>query len=199
MATELTEIVYILDKSRSMEWLRDTTIHAFNGFLQDQKSLPGEARLTLVLFSSDIEVPYNGLPLQAVPPLTRKEYATSRGTALYDAVCTTIDTVEARIKNMPEDDKPSRVVYVIHTDGEESASREYTRHQLVAKVGMLNASDTRDFIFLGASLEAIHDAKDFGVAHSMQYEATDTGTVQAFSVASQLVTERRGLPKTNIN
>lgn len=199
MKTEITDIIYILDKSRSMESLRDTTIHAFNGFLQDQKCVPGDARLTLVLFSSDIEVLYNGIPLRAVPLLTRNEYSTSRGTALYDAVCHTIDTVETRILELTEEDKPSRVIYVIHTDGEESASKVYTRDELISKIAVLNESDARDVIFLGASLEAIHDARDFGVAHSMQYEATDTGTINAFANISKAVTQMRGLPKTNLN
>lgn len=199
MKTELTEIVYVLDKSGSMEILRDRTINSFNEFLQEQKSVPGEARLTLTFFSSDFKVIHNGAPLNQVEPLTRSKYTPGGMTALYDAICSTIDTVEARIMELQEDEKPARVIYVIHTDGEENSSCEYTREQLVAKISELNDSSTRDFIFLGASLEAIHDAKGFGVSHSMQYEPTDAGTINAFATISKIVTEKRGLPKTNNN
>lgn len=123
MNQNLTEMIFILDRSGSMESLTEETIGGFNSLIEKQKEEPGEARITTILFDDKYELLHDHTPVQEIQRLTRKEYYARGCTALLDAVGLTIDRVGGRLAETPEEERPGRVVMVITTDGYENASR----------------------------------------------------------------------------
>ena len=130
MNQNLTEMIFILDRSGSMESLTEETIGGFNSLIEKQKEEPGEARITTILFDDKYELLHDHTPVQEIQRLTRKEYYARGCTALLDAVGLTIDRVGGRLAETPEEERPGRVVMVITTDGYENASRRYSRSQI---------------------------------------------------------------------
>jgi uncharacterized protein YegL len=126
MRNDLTEIVAILDRSGSMAHLADDTIGCFNKFIEDQKKVPGEAFLTTVLFDDQYNFLHEGVNIQDVKPMTAQEYFARGMTALLDAVGRTVIRIGERLSKMNEADRPSKVIVLIITDGEENSSKEFT-------------------------------------------------------------------------
>lgn len=117
MNGNLTELVFVLDRSGSMAHLEEDTIGGFNRMIAQQRGGPGDARVTVVLFDAQYEVLYNGMKIEDIPLMTNKEYYARGLTALLDAVGKTIDDVGGRLSAMPEEERPGKVVFVITTDG----------------------------------------------------------------------------------
>ena len=130
MNENLTDLVFILDRSGSMRGREQDTIGGFNGMIEKQKALAGEARVTTVLFDSVSKVLYSRASLRDVKPLTEKEYYAHGSTALLDAVGTAIDVVGAQLRDTAEAERPAKVIVIITTDGEENSSREYSLEQV---------------------------------------------------------------------
>ena len=126
MKKNLTELVFILDRSGSMAGLEADTIGGFNAMLEKQKRQPGEAYVSTVLFDNDCEVIYDRLPLDRVPALTEREYYVRGCTALLDAVGGAIHHIGNVHRYAREEDRPEKTLFVITTDGMENASRRYT-------------------------------------------------------------------------
>lgn len=122
-----TAIAMVIDRSGSMSGKEDDVIGGFNTFIQAQKKVPGKAIFTLVQFDDQYEVMYDGVDIQEVKELDRTTYVPRNSTALLDAVGRTISTLGSKLASMGENDRPSKVVVVITTDGFENASREHTR------------------------------------------------------------------------
>lgn len=146
-----THIICILDCSTSMGGQEEHVISNFNEFLKEQKDLPGKAKLTLVKFDSDYEVIYDQVNLQKAKKLTRKQYFCRGMTAMYDAIGSTID----RLKDK------KRAIVLIHTDGDENHSQEYTQEQ-VQKLVKSKKKDW-EFIFAGAGIDAKKYSGSFGM------------------------------------
>lgn len=158
MRNDLTEIVIVLDRSGSMASCRVQAQAGLNGFIEKQKFVPGEARVTLVQFDGAYEVVHAGRPLREVPPFT----LVPRGkTALYDAVGRTINEVGARLAATPEADRPGLVAFAILTDGLENASREFTAARVSAMIDHQRTKYNWQFTYLGANQDA------FAVADAM--------------------------------
>lgn len=177
MNTNLTEIVCILDRSGSMSGLANDTIGGYNSFINQQKSLDGEATLTTVLFDDKYDLLYDHIDIKSAHNITDKEYFARGMTALLDAVGKTINLVGERLNKTPDDEKPSKVIFVITTDGYENSSTEFT-HQLVR--GMIEHQKSKnnwEFIFLGAGIDAISQAKSIGIAcaNAVGYSASTDG------------------------
>ena len=134
MGGVLTDITFILDRSGSMAGLVDDTIGGFNTFLAEQKKVAGAANVTLVSFADGAATVYAGRPLADAPPLTRETYSPSGNTALYDAICETVDAAGARFAMMPESERPGMVMVVIITDGEENHSRKFSREDVFQRI-----------------------------------------------------------------
>ena len=113
MNDNLTELVFVLDRSGSMAHLEEDTIGGFNRMIAQQRDGPGDARVTVVLFDAQYEVLYNGVKIKDIPPMTSKQYYARGLTALLDAVGKTIDDVGERLSAMPEEERPVKYVYVI--------------------------------------------------------------------------------------
>ena len=126
MKQNLTEIVFILDRSGSMAGLEKDTIGGFNAMMEKQKKEPGEALVSTVLFDNNTQVIHDRVPLERMEPLTEKEYFVRGSTALLDAVGGAIHHIGNVHKYAREEDRPEKTLFVITTDGMENASRLYS-------------------------------------------------------------------------
>lgn len=172
----LTEFVCIIDRSGSMCSIEDDAIGGFNKFLEDQQALPGEAKLTMVLFDNKYEVVHDGVPISQVEPLTKATYVPRGTTALFDAIGRTIASVRSRYESGKSD--PARIMVVILTDGQENASREYTRSSQIRELINTCQNDLKwAFMYLSASDDAFTDGTTIGVSpnHVMRFSSTRCG------------------------
>lgn len=195
MKENLTFIAVVLDRSGSMEGLREDTIGGFNSFLSEQKRCPGEALFTLVQFDNFYEIHADCLKIGDVRELTRETYVPRGGTALYDAIGRTIDSVGAKLAAMPEVERPSKVLIMIQTDGHENASHAYTRAQVANMIKHQREKYAWDFVFVGASEQAVADAVALGVAAewTAQYSADAVGTAAVLrSIGTSTTSYRNG-------
>lgn len=186
MNKSLTEIIFIIDKSGSMHHLVDDTIGGFNSFVEEQKEEDGEARLTTVLFSSSRQKLYDGLDICEVPQMDRKQYFASGTTAMLDAIGETIDEVQHRIDNTPEEERPAHILCVITTDGMENASHTYSKTQIQNMIEHQTKGHGWEFIFLGANMDAVHEASALGISqnNAATYIPDSIGTTTLYSAVS---------------
>lgn len=175
MRENLTEMVFVLDRSGSMRNLTADTIGGFNELIEKQKKLDGDAYVTTVLFDHEYEVLHDHVALKDVAPLTDREYFARGSTALLDAVGRTINAVGARLVATPEEERPAHVVFVITTDGMENASREYTAKQVREMVEHQQQKYSWQFVFLGANMDAVSEARDLGISAKYAANFTPTG------------------------
>lgn len=189
MKKDLTELVFILDRSGSMGPLVSDTIGGFNSVLKRNQDAPGDAVVTTVLFDNEIRLLHDRLPIQAVQPITEKDYRPGGMTALLDAMGMAIDKIDQAHRHMAEDYRPEHVQFVIITDGLENASREYSR-QRIRQLVLDKQAAGWDFLFLGANMDAIAAAESMGIERdravttmadsagvSLQYEAVARATM----------------------
>lgn len=192
MRKGLTEIIFIADKSGSMQPLIDDTIGGFNGFVDEQKTVDGEARLTTILFNDQNQVVHDHIDIREVAPLDRSTYVVGGTTAMLDAIGTTIETVQRRIDNTPEDERPENVVCVITTDGQENAGRQYKKHQIQSLIDHQTKGHGWQFIFLGANMDAVSEAASIGIMNSATYFADGIGTQSVYTAVDCAVKGVRG-------
>ena len=178
MKKNLTEIVFILDRSGSMAGLEDDTIGGFNAMIEKQKSEPGEALISTVLFDNVSQVIHDRVDLQAVAPMTRKEYYVRGCTALLDAVGGAIHHIGNVHKYAREEDRPEKTLFVITTDGMENASRKYSYDRVKMMIQRQKEKYGWEFIFLGANIDAVKEAARFGIGadRAANYHADHKGT-----------------------
>lgn len=181
MKKDYTEIALVLDRSGSMDMVKNDTVGSFNTFIEDQKKVPGKVAFTLVQFDDVYEIVHDGKDLQDIPALTSLTYTPRGSTALYDAIGTTLNKLGARIANMQENDRPEKVVFVILTDGEENSSKEFNASNVSEMITHQREKYKWEFIFLGANQDAIISAKTLGInaANAMSYSSTGVGTQAA--------------------
>lgn len=173
---ELTELVFILDRSGSMCGLENDTIGGFNGMLEKQKKEEGKANVTTVLFDDEIETIHDRFPLEVVEPLTDKDYYVRGCTALLDAVGSTVKKVENIQNRLPQELKADKVIFIITTDGQENASHEYSAN-MVKKMIEKNQEKGWQFLFLGANIDAVEEASKLGInkSHAIKYKNDSKG------------------------
>ena len=193
MKKNLTEIVFILDRSGSMAGLEDDTIGGFNAFVEKQKKEDGEAILSAVLFDDSSEVIYDRVDIRHIGPMTDKQYYVRGSTALLDAVGGAIHHIRNVHKYAREEDRPEKTVFIITTDGMENASRHYTYRQVRQMVEHEKERYNWEFLFLGANIDAIETVGRFGIAkeRAVNYECDSAGTQLNYEVLSAAVTGYR--------
>ena len=183
MTKGYTHITVILDRTGSMEVIRDDTIGGFNAFVEEQKAQPGAATLTLVQFDSQdsYEVVLRNVPIAEVPQLTRETYVPRAATPLLDAIGRGIVDLEYSLAIMPESERPERVVMAIITDGQENASREFCKDDIERLIKGKQDLGWQ-FVFLSADLESFDDAASVGIPQGSRlfYQATSSGTTDAW-------------------
>ena len=163
MKKNLTEMVFILDKSGSMSGLEADTIGGFNSMIERQKNEEGEALVSTVLFSDNSTVIHDRVDIAKVEPLTRQQYFVSGCTALIDAIGGAIHHIGNVHKYAREEDVPEHTIFVITTDGMENASHRYTSDQVKAMVKRQKEKYGWEFLFLGANIDAVETAAHFGI------------------------------------
>ena len=189
MKKNLTEIVFILDRSGSMAGLEDDTIGGFNAMIQKQKAEAGEAYVSTVLFDNVSEVIHDRMDIQKIEPMTRKDYYVRGCTALLDAVGKAIHHIGNVHKYAREEDRPEKTLFVITTDGMENASRQYSYDKLKAMIERQKEKYGWEFLFLGANIDAAREAARFGIDadHSADYHADHEGTAVIYEAVSEVV------------
>ena len=197
MKKNLTELVFILDRSGSMAGLEGDTIGGFNAMLQKQRGEPGEALISTVLFDNKTEVIHDRVPLDRVSALTEKEYFVRGCTALLDAVGGAIHHIGNVHKYAREEDRPEKTLFVITTDGMENASRRYTYDKVKAMIERQREKYGWEFLFLGANIDAAREAARFGIRAdcAADYHADSIGTEAVYeSVCEAVCQVRRSAP-----
>ena len=189
MKKNLTEIVFILDRSGSMAGLEEDTIGGFNAMIEKQKCEPGEAYVSTVLFDNYTEVIHDRVDIQKIQPMTRKDYYVRGCTALLDAVGKSIHHIGNVHKYAREEDRPEKTVFVITTDGMENASREYSYDRVRRMIEHQKEKYGWEFLFLGANIDAAKEAARFGIAEdrAANYHADSMGTAVIYEAVSEAV------------
>ena len=193
MKTNLTELVFILDRSGSMGGLESDTIGGFNSMLAKQQAEPGECRMTTILFDNRYEVLHDRIDLKAVSPITEHEYFVRGSTALLDAVGRTINKIGRVQKKTAEDYRAEKVLFVITTDGMENASREFSYNKIKSMIERQKSKYGWEFIFLGANIDAVEVSGRFGVAsnRAQNFHNDSGGIALNYLVLSETVAKYR--------
>lgn len=191
MDKELTEIIFILDRSGSMVDLTNDTIGGFNSFIEKQKLEPGKARLTTVLFDDRYEILHDCVDINLVSSLTDKEYFARGLTALLDAIGKTINSVGNRLNNTKENNRPDKVVFVITTDGYENASKEFTKQKIKDMIEHQTNKYNWTFLFFGATIDAIDVATSYGINFATNYSPNPSGIVSLYNTVCDTVSDYR--------
>ena len=188
----LTEIVFIIDRSGSMAGLEADTIGGYNSFIERQKKEEGEALVSAVLFSNGSEVIHDRIPLDKVPPMTDKEYYTTGCTALMDAMGDAIKHIKNVHKYAREEDVPEKTIFVITTDGMENASRKYSSGE-IKKLVKAQTEAGWEFLFLGANIDAVETAGRYGIAEdrAVDYCNDSAGLDLNYEVIGETVSAMR--------
>ena len=189
MKKNLTELVFILDRSGSMAGLEGDTIGGFNAMIEKQKREPGEAYVSTVLFDNVSEVVHDRMDIQKVEPMTREQYYVRGSTALLDAVGKAIRHVGNVHKYAREEDRPEKTLFVITTDGMENASCEYDYEKVRRMIEHEKEKYGWEFIFLGANIDATKEAARFGIRadRAANYHADTVGTAVIYEAVCDAV------------
>ena len=193
MKKNLTELVFILDRSGSMAGLEKDTIGGFNAMIEKQRQEPGDAYISTVLFDNTSQVIHDRLALDAVPRLTEKEYYVRGCTALLDAVGGAIRHIGNIHKYAREEDRPEKTMFVITTDGMENASRRYTYERVREMITRQKERYGWEFLFLGANMDAAREAARFGIDadRAANYHADAKGTEVIYGAVCETVCDFR--------
>ena len=193
MKKNLTEIVFILDRSGSMAGLEKDTIGGFNAMIEKQKAEEGEAYISTVLFDNESVVIHDRIPLDRIPKLTEKEYYVRGCTALLDAVGGAIHHIANVHKYAREEDRPEKTLFVITTDGMENASRRYTYDKVKQMITRQKEMFGWEFLFLGANIDAAREAARFGIGadRAANYHADHQGTAVIYDAVCETVCDFR--------
>ncbi|MCM3601210.1 VWA domain-containing protein [Robertmurraya korlensis] len=189
MKKNVTEVVFILDKSGSMAGLETDTIGGFNGMLNKQKKAEGEAYVTTVLFNHQYELLHDRIHVKGISPITERDYEVGGTTALLDAIGFSIQKIVNVQKNTSVVERADQVLFVITTDGMENASREFTSEKIKKMITHQKEKYGWDFMFLGANIDAISTAAQFGIDEdfAVDYHADQMGTQLNYEMVSEAV------------
>ena len=189
MKKNLTELVFILDRSGSMGGLEADTIGGFNAMLTRQKEQEGEANVTTILFDHEVQLLHDRFPLHAVAPLTEKDYYVRGCTALLDAVGGAIHHIGNIHKYARREDVPEKTMFIITTDGYENASRRYDYERVRRMIERQKEKYGWEFLFLGANIDAAKEAARFGIGadRAVNYKCDEAGTALNYEVISEAV------------
>lgn len=185
MKKGLTEIIFILDRSGSMESIRLDMIGGFNAFIEEQRKIPTECKVSFYQFDTQhprVETVYEQKVLKEVPLLNTETFVPRGGTPLYEAIATVVKKVGERFANTPENERPEKVLVVIITDGEENSSIGWTAAQIKQMVQHQEEKYKWEFVYLGANQDAWAVGNTMGVKSSstLAYVASKGGTEALF-------------------
>lgn len=203
MRNDYTHITVILDRTGSMQAIREDTIGGFNAFLREQKQNPGKATFTLVQFDSQnpYEIIHDFKDVKDVTELDRKTFVPRASTPLFDAMGRGINDLESKLSSMPDALKPSKVIIVVVTDGQENSSREFSKAKVSEMIKDKQNKEDWQFVFLSADLKAMDEAISTGVSASsaMLFDKTANGIANAWNSLSNCTHLYRGGKSTEVS
>ena len=189
MRKNLTEIVFILDRSGSMSGLEADTIGGFNSMIEKQKKAEGEALISTVLFDNASEVIHDRVSVQNIKPMTDEDYTVRGCTALLDAIGGAIHHIGNVHKYARAEDVPEHTMFVITTDGMENASHRYDSDKVKKMIERQKGKYGWEFLFLGANIDAVETARHFGISEdrAVNYHSDSEGTQLNYEVVSEAI------------
>ncbi|MBQ9347185.1 MAG: hypothetical protein IJT94_07595 [Oscillibacter sp.] len=189
MKNGITELVFILDRSGSMQGLEADTIGGFNSLIEKQRKQAGTVYVSTVLFDNGSQVLHDRVPLERITPMTEEDYSVRGCTALLDALGGAIHHISNIHKYARPEDVPEHTMFVITTDGMENASRRYSSAQVKKMIAKEKEKYGWEFLFLAANIDAVETAKQFGIAEdrAVDYHADSKGTAAVFSAVAKAV------------
>ena len=181
-AAEPVQIICILDRSGSMSPVADDTIGGYNSFLAKQKKEPGRAQVTTVLFDDQYEKITDGTDLRKVEELTAATYYARGNTALLDAVGKTVTETAGKMEKEGICPAKRRVLFLIMTDGQENASREYNKETVKAMIKEATDNYKWNFVFMGANIDSVKEASNLGISpkHAANFAHNKKGVARSF-------------------
>ena len=189
MKNNITELVFILDRSGSMSGLEADTIGGFNSLIEKQKKQDGECFVSTILFDNDSEVIHDRVRLADVKPMTDRDYTVRGCTALLDAIGGAIRHIAHIHKYARPEDVPEHTVFVITTDGMENASRRYDADRVKRMIEHEKEKYGWEFLFLAANIDAVTTARRFGIGadRAVNYHADRQGTGIIYDTVAEAV------------
>ena len=189
MRKNLTEVVFILDRSGSMSGLEADTIGGFNSMIEKQKKQGGDALISTVLFDNASEVIHDRINVRDIKPMTNKDYTVRGCTALLDAIGGAIHHIGNVHKYARNEDVPEHTLFVITTDGMENASRRYDSETVKKMIERQKEKYGWEFLFLGANIDAVETARRFGIGadRAVNYHSDSRGTKLNYEVVSEAI------------
>lgn len=193
MKENFTELVFILDRSGSMQSLTGDTIGGFNSLIEKQRGVEGGCVVSTVLFDSRSTVLHDRVPLSEIKPMTRSDYVPHGNTALIDAIGGAVKHIGNVHKYARPEDIPEHTMFVIITDGMENASRLYTADKVRAMIERQKERCGWEFIFIGANIDAVETAREFGISEdrAADYLADAEGTAAVYAASCDVIKEMR--------
>ena len=189
-------IAIVLDRSGSMETIRDDTVGGFNSFLEEQKKVPGKCFFTLVQFDTVYELISHNIPLEDAQSLTRETFVPRGGTALLDAMGRTLNTLEQDLVELEvAGHKPQKIYFVVITDGQENQSQEFTKDQVFKMIEDRRQNSAWEFIFLAANQDAITTGTGYGFSACSSMSYNDSGTRGSHAAVSSNIASSRATGK----
>ncbi|RRD38854.1 VWA domain-containing protein [Leptotrichia sp. OH3620_COT-345] len=191
---DVTELVFILDRSGSMSGLETDTIGGYNSMVDKQKKeTNGQIFVTTVLFDDKYELLHNRIAISEMKHITDKDYYVRGGTALLDAIGKTISQVKSNQNKLRNKEKAKKILFIIVTDGMENASKEYSAEVVKKLIETQKSKDKWEFLFLGANIDAIGTAGNFGIepSRAVNYKSDSHGTKKNYEVLNEAIMEIR--------
>ena len=189
----VTELVFILDRSGSMSGLEGDTIGGFNSMIEKQKMEEGECYVSTVLFDNESEVLHDRVKLSDIKPMTRRDYTVRGCTALIDAIGGAIHHIGNVHKYARKEDVPAHTMFVITTDGMENASHRYTSDKVKHMIQRQKEKYGWEFLFIGANIDAVETAAMYGIDRdrAVNYHADGQGTEVLYASVAKAVSNVR--------
>ena len=189
MKNNITELVFILDRSGSMSGLESDTIGGFNSLIEKQKKQDGECFVSTILFDNESEVIHDRVKLSEIKMMTEEDYTVGGCTALIDAIGGAIHHIARIHKYAREEDVPEHTLFVIMTDGMENASHTYSSSKVKKMIEKEKEEYGWEFLFLGANIDSVETAKHFGIGanRAVNYHADEIGTAVAYDAVGDAV------------
>ena len=189
MKNNITELVFIIDRSGSMSGLESDTVGGFNAMIEKQRKEGGECFVSTVLFNNETTVLHDRIRLSEVPKMTERDYSVCGCTTLIDAIGGAVRHIESIHKYARPEDVPEHTVFVITTDGQENASRRYTSAAVKKMIEEKKSERGWEFLFIGANIDAVETAADYGISRdrAVNYHADAKGTCLLYKAVSEAV------------
>ena len=193
MKNNITELVFILDRSGSMSGLEKDTIGGFNSMIEKQKKQEGECYVSTVLFDNESEVVNDRIKLSEIKPMTEDDYYVRGCTALIDAIGGAIHHIGNIHKYARPEDVPEHTMFIITTDGMENASQRYTSDRVKQMIERQKEKYGWEFLFIGANIDAVETAAQYGINsdRAVNYHADEKGTKILYATVSESICQMR--------